>query len=154
MAGVSQVYEPGRIYYLRSPSGSGKTTLLRLLAGLERPDRGRIRVEGNCSMVFQEDRLCREYSAVKNVELVTGDAASARRALELLLDPGTMEQPCGELSGGMKRRVALARAMEADCAIVLLDEPFAGMDDRTRARAEEYIRRRQGGRTLVIATHI
>ena len=154
LAGVSQVYEPGRIYYLRSPSGSGKTTLLRLLAGLERPDRGRIQVEGNCSMVFQEDRLCREYSAVKNVELVTGDATSARRALELLLEPGTTEQPCGELSGGMKRRVALVRAMEADSAVVLLDEPFAGMDDRTRARAEEYIRRRQGGRTLIIATHI
>lgn len=154
LAGVSQVYEPGRTYYLRSPSGSGKTTLLRLLAGLERPDRGRIRAEGNCSMVFQEDRLCREYSAVKNVELVTGDAASARRALELLLEPGTIEQPCGELSGGMKRRVALARAMEADCAIVLLDEPFAGMDALTRTRAEEYIRRRQRGRTLVIATHI
>ena len=154
LAGVSQVYEPGRIYYLRSPSGSGKTTPLRLLAGLERPDRGRIQVEGNCSMVFQEDRLCREYSAVKNVELVTGDATSARRALELLLEPGTTEQPCGELSGGMKRRVALVRAMEADSAVVLLDEPFAGMDDRTRARAEEYIRRRQGGRTLIIATHI
>ena len=154
LAGVSQAYEPGRIYYLRWPSGSGKTTLLRLLAGLERPDRGRIRVEGNCSMVFQEDRLCREYSAVKNVELVTGDAKSARRALELLLEPGTTEQPCKELSGGMKRRVALVRAMEADSAVVLLDEPFAGMDDRTRARAEEYIRRRQGGRTLIIATHI
>ena len=154
LAGVSQAYEPGRIYYLRWPSGSGKTTLLRLLAGLERPDRGRIRVEGNCSMVFQEDRLCREYSAVKNVELVTGDATSARRALELLLEPGTTEQPCGELSGGMKRRVALVRAMEADSAVVLLDEPFAGMDDRTRARAEEYIRRRQGGRTLIIATHL
>lgn len=154
LEGRSGVYEPGRIYYLKSPSGSGKTTLLRLLAGLEQPDEGAVEAKVSCSMVFQEDRLCLEYSAVKNVELVTGDVRAARKALEQLLDSEALDKPCSRLSGGMKRRVALVRAMEADSDCVLLDEPFTGMDAATRARAGEYIRSRQNGRTLIIATHI
>lgn len=154
LAGKSAFYEQGRIYYLTEPSGSGKTTLLRILAGLEKPDKGAVKAEAFCSMVFQEDRLCREYSAVKNVELVTGDRQTAREALEQLLEPEALDKPCEELSGGMKRRVALVRAMEADSACVFLDEPFTGLDSETLARAEEYIRRRQNGRTLIIATHI
>lgn len=154
LAGKSAVYEKGLVYYLTEPSGSGKTTLLRILAGLEKPDKGTVKAEAFCSMVFQEDRLCREYSAVKNVELVTGDRKAARSALEQLLGPDDLDKPCEELSGGMKRRVALVRAMEADSAYVFLDEPFTGLDAETRARTEEYIRRKQNGRTLVIATHI
>ncbi len=149
----SAVFERGRVYYLREPSGSGKTTTLRLLAGLEKPDKGEVSVP-DCSMVFQEDRLCLGYSAVKNVELVTGNREKAREALELLLESEALDKPCEELSGGMKRRVALVRAMEAESECVLLDEPFTGMDGEVRARAEEYIRSRQKGRTLVIATHI
>lgn len=152
------VYDPGRIYYLTDPSGSGKTTLLRMLAGLEKPDQGEIRGGTNgpffCSMVFQEDRLCEDYNAVKNVEIVVGDRAAAVAALEQLLEPEALVKPCSQLSGGMKRRVALVRAMEAGGSLVLLDEPFTGMDARTRERAEEYIRQRQNGRTLIIATHI
>lgn len=151
---VSATYEQGQTYYLRQPSGSGKTTLLRILAGLERPDDGNVIVPGAVSMMFQEDRLCEEYSAIKNVELVCGDAGRAREALAGLLEKDTLEKPCETLSGGMKRRVALVRAMEAESALVLLDEPFTGMDAQTRARAESYIRARQNNRTLIIATHI
>ena len=147
-------FEQGHVYYLREPSGSGKTTLLRLLAGLEQPDSGRVKTIASCSMVFQEDRLCRGYSAVKNVEMVTGDATAARAELEKLLEPEALDKPCEVLSGGMKRRVALVRAMEADSDCVLLDEPFTGMDAETRACAEEYVRTRRNGRTLIIAKHI
>ena len=153
ISGLSTVYEPGQVYYLRGPSGSGKTTLLRILSGLLKPDQGKVVRPGTVSVMFQEDRLCEGYSAVKNVELVCGEE-TARGALAGLLEPEALEKPCGELSGGMKRRVALVRAMEADAAYVLLDEPFTGMDAETRSRAEQYIRRRQGGRTLIIATHI
>ncbi len=153
LAGVSAVYEPGGIYWLTGPSGSGKTTLLRILAGLTMPDRGICRVPGRCSMAFQEDRLCQEYSAVRNVELVTGDRCRAKEALRELLEEDALYKPCSRLSGGMKRRVTLVRAMEADSAYILLDEPFTGMDGETRRLAEEYIRRRQGGRTVVIAFH-
>ena len=150
----SAAYLPGQIYYLTSPSGSGKTTLLRLIAGLVKPDAGEIRRTGECSMLFQEDRLGETCSAVKNVELVTGDAAAARRALRQVLGEEELDRPCAELSGGMKRRVALVRAMEAQAGIVLLDEPYTGMDAGTRERAEAYIRLRQRERVIVIATHI
>ncbi len=151
---LSASYEPGEQVLLQSPSGSGKTTLLRLLCGLEQPDEGSILRQGNCSMVFQEDRLCEDYSAVKNVELVTGDRERAKRALRELLEEEALHKPCKELSGGMKRRAALVRALEADSQILLLDEPFTGMDAQTRKRAREYVERRRKGRLLVMATHI
>lgn len=154
LSGLQAVYEPGQVYYLRGPSGSGKTTLLRILAGLLEPDQGKVTAPDTVSVMFQEDRLCEEYSAVKNVEMVCGEREAAKAALAGLLEPEALEKPCGTLSGGMKRRVALVRALEADSAYVLLDEPFTGMDAETRSRAEEYIRRRQAGRTLIIATHI
>ena len=105
-------------------------------------------------MVFQEDRLCMDYSAVKNVEMVIGDPKRAQRALENLLEAEALHKPCRELSGGMKRRVALVRAMEADSDYVLLDEPFTGLDADTKASVEEYIRKKQNGRTIIIVTHI
>lgn len=154
LSDFSAVYEAGRTYILNSPSGSGKTTLLHILAGILEPDSGEVKGGGTCSMVFQEDRLCLDYCAVKNVELVTGNPHQAKAALEELLEPEALEKPCRELSGGMKRRVALVRAMEAESEYVLLDEPFTGMDADTRARAEEYIRKKQKGRMVVLVTHI
>lgn len=151
---VSKVYEPGMTYYLTSSSGSGKTTLLKLLAGLTKPDSGSLSAPGAISMVFQEDRLCMDYSALKNVEMIVGDAKRAAEALKRLLETEDLEKPCSHLSGGMKRRVALVRAMEAQSQVVLLDEPFTGMDADTKARAEEYISEMQQGRTVIIATHI
>ena len=150
---VSVVYEPGQTYYLTSPSGSGKTTLLRILAGLTMPDAGCVKASFSCSMVFQEDRLCEDYSAVKNVALITGEGRRAEEALRKLLKEEALHKPCRQLSGGMKRRVALVRAMEAESEYILLDEPFTGMDAETKRRAEAYIREKQNGRTLIIATH-
>lgn len=151
---ISVTYEKGRTYYLTSPSGSGKTTLLRLLCGLEQQDSGIIQGEKSYSMVFQEDRLCEDYTALQNVMMVTGEYACAVHALECLLDQEALKKPCRQLSGGMRRRVALIRAMEAASGMVLLDEPFTGMDAHTRQQAEAYIKERQNGRTVIIATHI
>lgn len=148
------VYQAGETFVLNGPSGSGKTTLLHILAGLLRPDSGSVESTGNYSMVFQEDRLCPDYSAVKNVEMITGDATRAEKALGRLLEQSALHKPCRELSGGMKRRVALVRAMEAESDYILLDEPFTGLDSRSRDLAEEYIRERQKGRTVIIVTHI
>lgn len=153
LVNVSTTYEPGKTYYLTSPSGSGKTTLLRILAGLEAVDSGSVSCP-RCSMVFQEDRLCEEYSALQNVVLATGNTGRAKEAISFLLGEENVHEACSRLSGGLKRRVALVRAMEADSEVVLLDEPFTGMDAETRQRAETYIRDRQCGRTLIIATHI
>lgn len=159
--GVDARYEPEQTYYFRSPSGSGKTTYFRLIAGLEEPDSGSIAWRGDTgegdarvSMVFQEDRLLEEYSAVKNVELVTGDRAAARAHLLLLLAPGELDRPCRELSGGMKRRVAIARAYAADSDILLLDEPFTGLDSETLTRVRAYMEAQRRGRAALIATHL
>jgi len=150
----SAVYEPGNIYYLKDPSGRGKTTLFRMLCGLEKPDGGSIQGIKRFSMVFQENRLCEEYSAVENVAMVIGDTTGAIEALRKVLESEALEKPCSQLSGGMKRRVALVRAMEADSDMVLLDEPFTGMDVETRQRAAAYIRERQANRPILIASHI
>lgn len=154
LSGVSAVYEPGGIYYLTSPSGSGKTTLLRIISGLEDADEGSVLRTGRYSAVFQEDRLCEEYSAVKNVAMITGNEERAEKMLGGLLPPDALSKPCSELSGGMKRRVAVVRAMESESECVLLDEPFTGMDAVTKANVEKYIMDRQCGRILIIATHI
>ncbi|MCM1569237.1 MAG: ABC transporter permease subunit [Roseburia sp.] len=149
----SASFPAGEISRLTWDSGRGKTTLLRLFAGLERPDSGRLVKPGSCGMLFQEDRLCMEYSALKNVELVTGDWDKGREALLQLLGQEDIEKPCCQLSGGQRRRVALVRAMEAPAAFVLLDEPFTGMDAKTRVLAENYIAKKQQGRAVLMATH-
>lgn len=151
---VNAVYEAGEEYVLDSPSGSGKTTYLKILAGCLKPDTGCVTGAESVAMVFQEDRLCMEYSAIKNVELITGNADTAKKALLQLLDGDALEKPCRELSGGMKRRVALVRAMEAQAQVILLDEPYTGMDEETRRRAKAYIHRKQADRIVIMATHI
>lgn len=151
---VNQEFHGGETYLLDTPSGSGKTTFFRCLCGLERPEEGEVSGIDTFSVQFQEDRLCEDYSAVKNLEMVLGDADRARTALEQLLPGDTLDRPCRELSGGMKRRVSLVRAMEAEAQCILLDEPFTGLDEENRKCAEEYIRSHIRGRIVMIATHI
>ncbi len=151
---VNHEFHGGELYLLDTPSGSGKTTFFRCLCGLELPEEGEVSGIDTFSVQFQEDRLCEEYSAVKNLEMILGDAKEARTALSKLLPEEALEQPCKELSGGMSRRVSLARAMEAGAQCVLLDEPFTGLDEENRRKAAEYILTQQKGRILMIATHI
>lgn len=152
---ITAEYYPGETYYFESPSGSGKTTLFRLLAGLEQADSGV--VEGNVTSIgylFQEDRLCEEYSAVKNIELITGSAYVAREALKELLEAEAIEKPCKELSGGMKRRVALVRAMVMGADMILLDEPYNGLDEENRSKVTAYLEKQGKNSIVMIATHI
>lgn len=150
---VNARWKKGGIYFLTEPSGSGKTTVLRLLAGLERPDCGQVAGTGDVSMVFQEDRLCEDYSAVRNVEMVAGSRQQARRELEKLLPCDALDKPCRQLSGGMKRRVAVVRAVMAPSGTVLFDEPFTGLDEENRCRVIQYMMEGHGGRTFFIASH-
>ncbi len=148
-------YHSDETYYFESPSGSGKTTLFRLLAGLETADSGIL--QGNATSVgylFQEDRLCEEYSAIKNIELITGSTFVAREALKELLLAEDLEKPCKELSGGMKRRVALVRAMVTAADLILLDEPFNGLDEENRVKVKAYLEAHGKGSIVLIATHI
>ena len=108
-------FPEGRISCIMGPSGAGKTTLLLLIAGLLQPDSGEIRsVPERIGFVFQEDRLCEDFSAVTNVRLVTGHSLKTQEIREELLRLGlpedSLSQPVREYSGGMKRRVSIARA--------------------------------------------
>ena len=147
-------YEAGGIYYFRTPSGSGKTTLFRMIAGLEKPDEGRIIINDKIAYCFQENRLCESYSALKNLEIVCGDATEAYRYLTPLLDEEDLHKPCHQLSGGMKRRVAVARAFAAKREIVLLDEPFGGLDEENRRKMQTYIEEYGKDKAVLIATHV
>ena len=147
-------YKSGHIYYFRAPSGSGKTTLFRMIAGLEKPDEGQIIINDKIAHCFQENRLCESYSALKNLELVCGDATESYRYLTPLLDEEDLYKPCCRLSGGMKRRVEVARAFAAKRKVVLLDEPFAGLDEENLRKMQRYIEEYGKDKAVLIASHV
>jgi NitT/TauT family transport system ATP-binding protein len=144
-------------------SGSGKSTLLNVLAGLERPTRGRAHVHGHMALMFQEAALLPWLTASRNVELALElrgirRAERGRIARDLLhrvhLDGFERRRP-HELSGGMKQRVALARALAQEADVLLMDEPFAALDAITRDLLHEELERlwQQSGLTILFVTH-
>lgn len=144
---------------LFGPSGCGKTTLLRLLAGLERPQEGRITglSDRRIAMVFQEDRLLPWKTAADNVALPLHGEDARERALAALAAVGLADaadaRPAA-LSGGMKRRVAIARAMAMDADCLLLDEPFSGLDRENWQPIATHLRALSKSRLIVLVTHI
>lgn len=153
---VSGCFERGQTYFFRTPSGSGKTTLFRLIAGLEEPEEPACvrRLGSKITMVFQEDRLCEEYNALVNVDMVTGNREKSREHLRLLLEEEDLGRSCRELSGGMKRRVAIARAVAAGGDVILLDEPYGGLDGESRRRVERYLHAFGACSAVLLATHL
>lgn len=125
---------------IMAPSGYGKTTLLRVLAGLIQPSAGEITgLQGKkISFLFQEDRLLPWLTAEKNVEIVSDVETAHRWLREMEIDE--IHQYPREMSGGMQRRVALARAMAFGGDVLLLDEPFKGLDEALRERIAGRIR--------------
>ena len=149
--------EEGGIYCLLAPSGAGKTTLFRILMGLEKPDQGQIAgvPTGPVAAVFQEDRLCMALTAEKNIQLVRPviTEATLEDELKKLLPRDSLEKPVSEFSGGMRRRVALMRALLSYGQLLLMDEPFTVLDEETREAAMEYVLAQRRGRTLIFTTH-
>ena len=141
-----------------APSGAGKTTLLRILLGLETADGGIIRgLEGaRASAVFQEDRLLEHLTGPENLRFVLGPAYEAASTSVLLERLGLTElgtKPVREYSGGMKRRLSLARALCMPFDLLVLDEPFTGLDGENRCRAMDCIRAAAEGKTVLLVTH-
>ncbi|MCI8888207.1 MAG: ABC transporter ATP-binding protein [Hungatella sp.] len=158
LKGVSLIFEEGKTYCVMSPSGSGKTTLFRIIIGLEQADKGEIKgIKGKrFGAVFQEDRLCEAYSPLDNV-MMTADRQvtreTAARELCRLLPEESITRPVCTLSGGMKRRTAICRALLAFWDILLMDEPFTGLDDATRKEVISYVREKTAGRLVILSTH-
>jgi ABC-type nitrate/sulfonate/bicarbonate transport system ATPase subunit len=153
-------FPPGSVNCLIGPSGCGKTTFLNLVSGLVTPDEGRVVIRGRVSCVFQEARLL-PWSTVRENAMYAmsprlGRQERSRRAEEILevLELGdTLEMRPRELSGGMARRVSLARALLADYDIILLDEPLSSLDPQLRSRVTEFLSRELEGKTVVLVTH-
>jgi ABC-type nitrate/sulfonate/bicarbonate transport system ATPase subunit len=141
------------------PSGCGKTTLLNLIAQLTKPDNGKIVFDipkPRISMSFQEPRLLGGRTAAENVNLVLGDKkATLPQAEELLYELGISDTDLypNELSGGMKARVSIARALAVKADLYLFDEPFANLDAETALLCAEVIKRKTEASLTVAVIH-
>ena len=154
---ISLEFEAGKIYGITGKSGAGKTTFFNTLWGLKKPKDGNISGREEIKAgVFQENRLFEEYTAIENV-FATGQCSLTVKAVEEafleLLPKESLSKPVKEYSGGMKRRVEIMRAMLSDSAILLLDEPFNGLDGETKEKTIEFIKKYQKGRTILFTTH-
>ena len=171
--GLSLDVAAGEFLTLLGPSGCGKSTFLRVVADLVKPSRGEISVLGaapriarerrNIGFVFQDAALLPWRTAIQNVGLpleVAGGRARAGRAtprelLELVGLKGREDAYPHEMSGGMRQRVAIARALVSDPKVLLMDEPFGALDEITRDRLNEELRRvwKEMGLTTLFVTH-
>ena len=138
-------------------SGCGKTTLLYLLMNLLHPAAGTISgVPDKISVVFQEERLCEDFSAVENIQLVLRKKQKDNVVEDSLREIGlgdSLPMPVSQLSGGMRRRVAIVRAVLAESDAILLDEPFKGLDADTKATVINFLMRKTKGKTVILVTH-
>lgn len=151
----SAEFPDGGVTAVSGRSGCGKTTLLAVLLGLLRPDGGTVSGFRQPSAVFQEDRLLPFLSAEKNIAVTAGctEAEAGEALLSVGFDAADRGKRAFELSGGMARRVAIVRAMLAPGDAVLLDEPFKGLDERTRAQVVRFVCENRRGRTMIVVTH-
>jgi len=153
--------EPGELVALVGASGCGKTTILNLLAGLERPDAGTVRVAGEdgaplrLGVVFQQPRLLDWASVRENVALASRDTAVAERMLREVGLGEHLDAFPTTLSGGQRQRAAVARAFSIDPELVLLDEPFSALDELTARRLRVQLQQLwlDRPRTGVLVTH-
>lgn len=152
----------GEFVAVVGPSGCGKTTLLNLFSGFVKPTRGRVRCDGQMRMVYQHDGLFPWLTVAGNISMglrnIADDAERARQLTEMLALIGLAgfgDHYPHQLSGGMRQRVELARALAGETDVLLLDEPFSALDYLTRLRLRRELARllRERPRTVVLVTH-
>ena len=153
--GLSYTFAEGTITAITGASGSGKTTLLYLLSGLKKAKKGTVYNDHKrIAAVFQEHRLFPWLSAIDNITVTGADISRAKELLKLLFPDETIDSKYpDELSGGMKQRIAIARALAYDPDLLLLDEPFKGLDKETKAVVANIVFDAMKGKTCILITH-
>ncbi len=162
--GFNISFEENKVTCIIGPSGCGKTTLLRIMAGLEPFEKGKVTGirKGDISFVFQEDRLLPWFSVYQNIELVLrskmrGSESEGRimEILDLLDMKEARNMMPDELSGGMQRRVAIGRALAYDSDIILMDEPFKGLDEKLKNEILDELTKvwDRYHKTIILVTH-
>lgn len=167
---------PSSIYALMGTSGIGKTTILRILMGLEKADQGHFFWNGipwdpytslhkqtaqhntapRISAVFQEDRLCESFSPLLNLSMAVPKETPKDVLIQEmmhLLPEESLERPVSTLSGGMKRRTAILRALLCPFDLLILDEPFTGLDPQTKEAVIQYMLEKTAGKLVLFTTH-
>jgi ABC-type nitrate/sulfonate/bicarbonate transport system ATPase subunit len=171
LEGIDLEVAPGEVVALIGPNGCGKSTLLRVVAGLLRPDRGSVQLDGRpvtepdpgIGLVFQEPRLLPWRSVAANVgyplEIAGWPPERRAKRVSALLDlvglQGAAPLRPRELSGGMRQRAAIARALALEPSVLLLDEPFSALDALTRERFNVELLElwARTGTTILVVTH-
>ncbi len=153
LEGYSLHITPGETVALMGASGCGKSTAGKLLLGMMQADEGEVKRPRRIGAVFQEDRLCKEFDAITNIAMVTGDRKAAEAALAEVGLADVAGKPVAALSGGMKRRVAIVRALLSDGELLVLDEPFTGLDEKNKQQMLRYVKKNLQGRSALLITH-
>ncbi len=153
----SYIFEPGKFYAIMGVSGIGKTSLISSIMGITKYE-GRIYSENKfrISAVFQEDRLCEGISAYKNIKITSAKTHTEQEIRSLIEDfglTGCASQRVSELSGGMKRRVAILRALLAPHDLLIMDEPFKGLDNETKETVMSIVKKMTSDDTVIMITH-
>ena len=146
------------IVLIKGNSGCGKTTLLKMISGLEKTDKGAIILKGTVSFLFQEDRLLPWLNAEENIACVLKgrNEDKLKKARELIKKVGLYgneKEDIQNLSGGMKRRLAFARSIALSSDILLLDEPFNGLDADSRQNISEIIKEYSLSHLVILVSH-
>ena len=151
--GLSFTFEDNIFYGITGGSGIGKTTLINAIAGLVPLSKGTINTNSaKIGYIFQDPRLFPWMTALENVACVCNDKEKAHYYLNLLLSESDNKYP-HELSGGMKQRVSIARALAYESDIMLLDEPFKGLDEQTKQRTIQTVLQSLKNKTAILISH-
>mgnify|MGYP001772818264 FL=1 len=160
--GISLEVREGEVFAIVGPNGVGKTTLLKIIAGVLKPDAGEVRVEGSVGYVPQGDSLLPWRTIWRNIalplELAGIDGAEARERVRSVAEElgisRYLDMYPREVSGGTRRKAAIARALVSGPDVLLLDEPYAGLDlSSTRSTNEAISRLARGGKAIVLVSH-
>lgn len=143
--------DEGEHITIMGKSGKGKTTVLNIIMGFEQSDSGEADIPNEISAVFQEDRLSEDFSAISNVCLMSADKERSNEILRKLGIDST--KTVNTMSGGQKRRVALARCLARNAELYIFDEALKGLDEKTKAVAMTVIKEYTDGKSAIFVTH-